>query len=382
VNNVKVCMIAFSNFNRSMDGSKVRIAKTIANAGYNVAVLAIKDESTKEYEILDGMEVYRTKGNYKFTKFLKILLLALNQKPVVYHAFDLKTLPLAYLVSKINNSKLIYDSRELNVESVGYRNLPNILKFIMKMIEGFLIKHTAGIIVPSKPIADTLIKWYDTIKPTVVYNCPPYRKYSKTTVLRDILGIDKSKRIVLYQGIISYGRGLENLIEASKYMNKNTVVVLIGDGILKEKLMEYVNKKKLNNKVKFVNAVPYDELLNYTMSADIGVIPTQNICLNHYYSAPNKLFEYLMAGLPVAVSNFPEMKKIVEGYDVGVTFNPDDPKDIARAINTILSDDQMYLKMKKNAIKIAKKIFNWEKESKKILRLYGNALGRGHVRCK
>jgi len=365
----KVCMIAFSNFIHSLDGTKIRIAKSIADAGYDVTVLAIKDDKTKSREIIDGIKVSRIDGRNRPIKFLKILFSALKQKPDIYHSFDLKTLPLAYFVSRINRSKLIYDSRELYVESMRDEELPKVYKRIMTSVERFLIKRVDGIIVVSDSIADILVKRYGIERPTVIFNCAPYKEYRRTTIIRDLLNIKDDKRIVLYQGLISRGRGLENLVSAARYLD-NAVVVLIGDGNLKGELIRKVKEEDLEEKVKFIDAIPYKELLDYTMSADLGVHPVQNTCLSYYYGAPNKLFEYLMAGLPVAVSNFPDMRRIVENEGVGETFDPEDPKDIARVINNILNDEKKYNRMRRNALKIAKERYNWEMESEKLLKIY------------
>jgi glycosyltransferase involved in cell wall biosynthesis len=84
---------------------------------------------------------------------------------------------------------------------------------------------------------------------------------------------------------------------------------------------------------------------------------------------PNKLFECVAAGLPAVGSDFPEIKKVIEGYNLGKTFNPEDPKDIADAVNYVLSDKDRYDRMKANALKAAR-IFNWENESKKLVEIY------------
>lgn len=365
----KVCMIAFSNFIHSLDGTKIRIAKSIVDAGYDVTALAIKDDKTKSREIIDGINVFRIEGRNRPIKLLKILGSALRQKPDIYHAFDLKTLPLAYIVSKINRSKLIYDSRELYVESMRDEELPKVYKRIMMSVERFLIRRVDGVIVVSDSIADILVQRYGIKRPTVVFNCPPYKEYRRTTIIRDLLNIKEVKKIVLYQGIISSGRGLENLIEASRYLD-DAVVVLIGGGNLKGELKRKVKEEGLEEKVKFIDAVPYKDLLDYTMSADLGISPIQNTCLSYYYSAPNKLFEYLMAGLPVAVSNFPDIQKIVEKAGVGVSFDPEDVEDLARVINKILNDEEKYNRMRENALRVARESYNWEKESQKMMKIY------------
>lgn len=129
----------------------------------------------------------------------------------------------------------------------------------------------------------------------------------------------------------------------------------------------------LQERTFFIDEVSPEEILSYTSSADVGISPIENTCLSYYYCLPNKLFEYLMAGLPVAVSDFPEMAKIVKEYEVGEVFDPEDPQDIARAINAILRDEKKYQQYKENAKK-ASEVFNWENESKRLVNLYKELL--------
>ena len=110
-------------------------------------------------------------------------------------------------------------------------------------------------------------------------------------------------------------------------------------------------------------------------SADIGVALGKNAGLSYYYSSPNKIFECIVGGLPVVGSNFPDLKEVIEGYRLGVTCDPDYPRDIANAIDYILSDEMRYAEMRKNALAAAK-IFNWGNESKKLLAVYQRLDGK------
>ncbi len=149
-------------------------------------------------------------------------------------------------------------------------------------------------------------------------------------------------------------------------------------------LRRLIREEGLMDRVYFFGPVAPEEVTWYAASADIGVIAIRNVSLSFYYCSPNKLFECIAAGLPVVGSNFPDMKKVIEGYNVGVTCDPDDPRDIADAIEYILSDESRYEEMRKNALEAAK-VFNWENESKKLLTLYeglSNKLGDGALCCQ
>ena len=285
----------------------------------------------------------------------------------IYHAHDLNTLPVAFLAKRRFGGKIIYDSHELYTE---ISTLSFFERYFAFLGEKFIIGQADAVITVNESIANELEQRYGICKPTVIMNCPFKKEnLSQSKILSQVLNLDKNIKIILYQGGFSPYRGLENLILATRYFLSEYILVLMGWGKLEKKLKALVRKSHLSNKVYFLNPVPQDVLLEYTASAHIGVIPYQYVNLNNYYTTPNKLFEYINAGIPVVGSNFPELKRIIEGYNIGCTFNPEDPKDIARAICEVLKDPEKYEQMRRNSREAAE-IFNWENESKKLLALY------------
>jgi glycosyltransferase involved in cell wall biosynthesis len=146
--------------------------------------------------------------------------------------------------------------------------------------------------------------------------------------------------------------------------NNNAVAVFMGYGPL-EKLIK--SKAKNSKKIFFLPAVPPNEVLKYTASADYGFSLIEDICLSYKYCLPNKLFEYLMAEIPVIVSNLPEQKKIVEKYKVGVVVRENTPEGLREAVGEILRLDRDELVRN---IKKVKKFFNWENQEKILLNVY------------
>ncbi|HEV7502895.1 MAG TPA: glycosyltransferase, partial [Vicinamibacteria bacterium] len=125
------------------------------------------------------------------------------------------------------------------------------------------------------------------------------------------------------------------------------------------------------DRVTFIDPVPMGELLAVTAGADLGVIPYRNVGLNNFYTSPNKLFEYVAAGVPVVASFFPELKKVVEGLSLGRTFDPDDPSSIAAAVNAILEDPAEHARLRENAARAAP-TFTWEGEVGTLLDAYSS----------
>ncbi|MGB2885643.1 MAG: glycosyltransferase, partial [Dehalococcoidia bacterium] len=199
---------------------------------------------------------------------------------------------------------------------------------------------------------------------------PNYQPAECSSLLRDEIEIPRGQKIVLYIGRITFNRGIEELLKSLRYLN-GCSVVLMGyrpDNYVAD-LERFIESEGLTKIVHFFGPVPFKEVPQYAASADVGIVLFRNVGLSYYYSSPNKLFECMAAGLPVVGSNFPDLKMFIEGYNFGVTCDPDNPKDIADAINYILSDESRYNEMRRNALEAAK-VFNWENESRKLLALY------------
>ena len=363
-------------------------AKSIASWGYRVTVLALRDKTGRlpDRERKESFEVLRINvlswrlpflrriKIFRYVEyFFKALIIFLQEGADVYHACaSAEMLFMGIIAAKVLSSKakLIYDTKDL---LVGIKSVSSIkdrmdLAFFY-LIEKMLIKRADIVIASSDSIAARLKGLYSIGLPLVLRECKPFSRVEGSRKIREVLAIPEDKKIALYFGNICKGRKLEKLVEAAEYLD-GSVLVMIGDGDGKKSFIELSEKLNLSDRVRFLGRIPFDEIPVYISSADLGITCMPNDCFNHSYNIYNRLFYYIACGIPVASSNTPERRKLIERYDMGVVFDETSPRDIARVINSMLGDKILYEKLKRNATLAAKADLNWENEARKLSAAY------------
>ncbi len=299
--------------------------------------------------------------------FSQMVLHGRKKKYDFYHSNDLNTLLQGVLCSKFfRRRKLIYDSHEVQTSRTGYNSR------IYGWMEKGLLRFVDEMIAENHTRAKYNEKLYG-LYPKVVHNypIPALPEKSKAVDLHEMLGLPDSEPILLYQGGIQMGRGLEKLVEAVPMMEKGTLV-FIGDGKIKTSLMSMVAERGLEDRVKFIPKVPVDDLLHYTRNAYLGFQVLNNICFNHYSASSNKLFEYMMSGVPVIACSFPEIQKVVEKEKIGVCVDSHDPRSIADGVNHLLRNPEIREQMSQNCL-AARKKYNWKQEKENFIKIYQSA---------
>jgi glycosyltransferase involved in cell wall biosynthesis len=371
----KVTSIVLNNFKNDSRVLKENIS--LKKAGYEVQVVALHEKPLKEYDEIQNIQVHRVilksrewskhkvVQSLKYIEFIYKVIKKYKMCDII-HCNDLNSLPIGVIIKKFFNNevKIVYDAHEYETEVNG---LKGIQKKLVKFIEKKLIKYADKVITVSDSIAEEYVKLYSIQKPSLVLNTPPYKVTQKKNIFRETLGIGENQTIFLYQGGLSKGRGIEILLETFKTIdNENTVIVFMGYGPL-EKLIKEISKKFKN--IYFHQAVSQDVLLDYTSSSDFGFLFYENTCLNHYYCSPNKMFEYLMAEIPVIVSNLYEMKRLVESNSIGIVAKENTPQGLKEAILRAVKLDKEELKTN---IQKLNTIYNWEEQEKILIKLYQN----------
>ncbi len=290
----------------------------------------------------------------------------------VYHGNDLPTLPLTIWAARRVKGKAVYDSHELWAEQ-GTEMTP-FLVAISRRVEARYIRRMDAVVTVNDFLAEALRKQYRIPPPTVIMNCPELstpRPVPLGSSIRAALGLSPHTPLILYQGRYGRGRGLEALIESGRYLTQG-VIVLRGYGDNEADLRRRVADLDVSGRVFMVDPVPMADLVAAAAEADVGVVPYTACARGYYYASPNKLFEYMMAGLAIAVSALPFLEKIVRGDDLGVVFDPSDPRDIAEQLNVLTGNAARLRSCRANALRAARERYHWGYEGRKLVTLYQN----------
>ena len=378
--NNKVVHIVVNSFDN--DSRVIRECKTLSENGNDLTVIAYLEEGMLARESNYGFKTIRIKlftkewSNHPFIqvfKYIEFLIRALftikSIKPDICHGHDPDGLIIAYFVKLIYKCQLIYDSHELWAYSNHMRNYNNILYKIGRWIEKKIISKSDAVITVSNSIAKVIQSENNVSNISVIRNMPEIITEDYHFTRKDFQ-FPECNNIVIYVGNVVNGRGINNLIQAMTNVQDDIGLVIMGrESPYRQRMIDRVDELQLTNRISFVDAVRSEQVVSVCKLANAGIISSRNVCESYYLCLPNKMFEYIQAGLPVLCSEFPEMKNVIQDYHVGLTFNPDNPIHISNKINEIFVAEDKYNGFCDASVEAAK-ILNWNNEQAKLLAVY------------
>jgi glycosyltransferase involved in cell wall biosynthesis len=339
----KVCtFLVENNFDVTLIGRKLKSSVEI-NRNYK----------TKRFRLIFN------KGPLFYANYnLRLFIFLLFSKVDVLLSNDLDTLLPNYLVSKIKNKKLVYDSHEYFTEVPELNKRPFVKK-VWSMIEAYIFPKLKHVYTVNDSLAKVFEEKYKVLVKSVK-NVPFYvenetfEKYTRNTVI--------------YQGALNKDRGLEELIGAFQYI-ENIQLHIIGSGDVEKQLEKLVDDLRLKDKITFFGKIPFEKLRDYTSKAHLGVSLEKASNLNYKFALPNKLFDYISSNLPVLTCDLQEIKLIVEHYNIGKTISNIDSKTIAENIQVLFENKELLNTYLENT-KIAAKELCWENEIKVLKEIF------------
>ena len=352
----------------------LRQVRALSNHGLNIAVLSL-DGDDRRLSIpnteLHLIQTPKGRGPLFFWRIHKAMSEAAARIHArVYHASDLYVLPAMAGAARKHHGRIAYDARELYPYVASTTGRPW-SRYFWKTLENRYIRRADSVFTVSASIADKLVDLYGIRRPTVVYNIPEAHTPPASSILRDKAGVRSEETVFLHQGQMRQHRGCELIVDAMR--DVDGVLVFLGDGPLRESLRQKARDCGVSERVRFLDAVPPDELLAHTSGADVGLTLLEDVCLNHRYALPNKLFEYLTAMVPVIASNLPEVRSILADYDVGLTVDPGVRDDLVAAMRQASIDKTLRERWRRN-IPMLLETFNSTVASQAFLHQYDSAL--------
>jgi len=360
--------------NANFDTRVTNLTNSLRDNGVQVKVISF-DWTTPNFHTVTGdtsiFKLVKKKNSLPYYfKFLTTLfkeLLKTNSS--IYIAEDILTLPVVTFIAKFRGAKLYYNSREFYAFLAGLRNKPKIQGIIGKL-ENFFIKKVDAVLVTGDGDAEFLQEYYGISNTVVIRNLPLQQNATEPKNFHEMLNIPISNRILLYQGVILEGRGFEPLLAAMSKIG-NCDLVVLGTGVYQTKYEKLASELGIVDRIHFLGNIDQSELINYTAGADIGVSLIENISKSYYYALPNKLFEYIMANIPVLISDLPQMKKIVEEYHVGRFASLENENDLGIVLSEMIAEKEKIEIYKRNSIEASKEL-NWQIEFEKVKYLFLN----------
>lgn len=387
----RVVMPLWNNFKN--DARVLKEAQSLQDTGYDVTIVCLQtDPDQLRDDILpSGVKIkrisFRRKKGYPLfptrniagktlhlirlmTSQLRMVVVLAKLRPSIIHAHDINTLIPAAMAKILARAKLIYDAHEFAPDRVGYQKQ----RRMICLIETCIIPRVDGMISTSPSNSKAYARLYKCPRPTVLGNMPPQdeivsSKDNDRNAVRAAWGVPEGRTIILYQGGLQPGRGLDCLLASIPKLHPSGHLVLMGDGRLKDDLLKQASTLGIADRVSWHPPVPLDVLPSYTAAADIGVHPLEDMCRNHRWASPNKLYEYVHAGLPVVMSSLLEPRRILETWGVGQCFTPGDAHSLSTVLNRLLRNDTLRAELAENSRKAARTL-TWQSQAQHLIALY------------
>ncbi len=349
----------------SYDQRMSRICLSLAQKGYDVTLIGRELPQSKPLQTRIFKQK-RLKCFFHFGKFfyleynIRLFFYLLFVKTDVMTAIDLDTILPNFYVSLLRRKPLVYDAHEYFSELPEVVTRPTIKK-IWETVAQHTVPNVAAAYTVGFSLAQIFEKRYGIPFKTV-------RNIAQTKTKTSLKAQTDAPKILLYQGVLNLGRGLEEMILAMHHI-ENAEFWLAGEGDLSAELRNLVENENLNHKVKFLGYLLPNDLQNITEKAYLGINLLENLGLNYYFSLANKFFDYLHAQIPSVNPAFPEYLHLLSEYQTGVAVPDLNPKTIAQSIQNLLNDEKKYKHLQSECRRAAPHL-NWENEALTLIQIY------------
>ncbi len=351
-----------------------KVCTSLEGAGYAVYLVGRKNggsmELNRSYSVR-RLRLWTKGGPLWYAEFnLRLLCVLLGMKGEAVLCNDTDALLACYIAAKLKRLPLIFDAHELFPEVPEVVDRPFVKK-TWQRLEDSIFPRLKYCYTVCQSIADYYRERYD-IRMEVVRNIPAHEPQNAT--LQPVPLHRKERYILLYQGVVNVGRGIEWLIEAMKHLPECCLLICGGGDCLLE-MKQRAQGSGCAERILFTGRIPQEELKRYTMQADLGFVLLERLGLSYYYALPNRIFDYMRFGVPVLATDFPEIERVVREARSGILINHYEPEYLATQIREALQ--QWSLPSRKEQLKETSRQYSWENEEKVLLQVIQRALSTG-----
>lgn len=349
--------------------------RTLAQSGYRVSLIA--PHTTQES--VDGVEIipipYFKRRLARMARMTwgiwAVYSTTRRLQADLYHFHDPELMPVGILLKLTTRARVIYDVHEnypTNMSAKEWlpRPVRGLASWGVARFESITATSVDGIVAATEYIAAR----FPPTKTQVVRNYP---LLSMTTEPAGDQRTSEGNCTLIYTGGLTNHRGIYQIVQALEYIETPQAKLILLGGHVDRETAQAVQQMPGWSRVDYHGQVPYETMYHYLHSSAVGLVCNQPV---HLYdlAQPNKLFEYMSAGLPVIASRFDLWREIVEGNECGVTVDPTSPEQIAEAIDYLLGQPNMRRAMGENAQRAIREKYNWKRESLRLLDLYREVL--------
>lgn len=360
-----------------------REAKTMVDAGYPLVLIAVAKTGIAPQEVVEGIsvarilqdDIYDVKQSRCFARYSDQIIQSYTFD--IIHAHDQVMLHLAVTIKRKKPTvKIIYDSHELfhawplNTNATGFTYLKSeIVRFLLKRREARNIKHIDALIAVNEPIRLDILDFFSLKIPSIsIRNLPTLPPpASHQDLLRKKFNIAATDKILVYIGANIYPKTINIEQVIREFANKEHVFMVFICALNwgQKEVKKYADSIGVTN-LYFHDVVPIEAIPDYLCDATAGIVSSWNKKdLSYWYGLDNKLFEYMMAEIPIVATEQPEYIKIVRDHAIGICINPE-KESYFDAFEKIAHEPNAY----QGKLKAAKSILNWENESLRLLDFY------------
>lgn len=370
----KICVL--TTVHHAYDGRIYhKQCKSLKNAGYDVTLLAPKPEMEIAHDDIKLVPIEKPKKEWKrFLRAFTVFQMAKKTNADLYHFHDPELLPVGVLLRIFTRKPVIFDVHEHYPNAIMSKKylkkwIKHPVRVVYELIEKISLPILSGVIYTTEEVGERYQR----------YTSCKIENYPLPDMFPPIKSGYKEEDYILYLGGITPIRGIEELVVGFAHAAKlkpEAKLVFVGSfesTAFEKKIHELVFENGLEDKVVFKGKVPFEKIEEHLAKASIGIIPYLPVP-NHLVCLPNKLFEYMAAGVAVIASDFPHYRKVVESSNSGLMINPERPQSIAKAILTLLEDPEQVRELGESGKEAFAEKYNWDIEEKKLLAFYKKLL--------